>query len=82
MPCCETVGRRRNLAKARHFGSVPPQSMDAGPCRPANRQVVRVTLNAAGVTRPGTYLASLRVGERTPYPVAPITVRLVVKPRS
>ena len=47
-----------------------------------NRQVVRVTLDAARVTRPGTYLASLRVGERTPYPVAPITVRLVVKPRS
>ena len=49
---------------------------------PGQRQVVRVTLDAARVTQPGTYLASLRVGERTPYPVAPITVRLVVKPRS
>ncbi len=47
---------------------------------PGHSQIVRVTLDASRVTQPGTYLASLRVAERTPHPVAPITVRLVVKP--
>jgi N-acetylneuraminic acid mutarotase len=49
--------------------------------QPGHREVVRLAFDAAQVTKPGTYTATLHVAERTPYPVTPITVRFVVKPR-
>jgi Carboxypeptidase regulatory-like domain/Kelch motif len=43
---------------------------------------ITVTLNAnvAMITQPGTYTAQLTIGAKTPYPVAPIPVTLVVSP--
>ncbi len=56
-------------------------SRTSGTLKPGKRDVLRVTLDAARVPRPGTYTATLRIADHTPYPTTPITVRLVVKPR-
>lgn len=50
--------------------------------QPGASATVTVTLDASApeISQPGTYTASLGLGSDTPYPLAPVSVSLTVKP--